>query len=56
MHLLQIQKWYNNFKQNHPDLWKISEDTMNIIRALLDNPPDLTHLNHPLFKARKINK
>ncbi|XP_072929344.1 glutathione S-transferase 1-1 [Epargyreus clarus] len=52
----RIQKWYNDFKQNYPKLWKISEDAMKEIQHFAANPPDLTHLNHPIHPARKINK
>ncbi|XP_060802045.1 glutathione S-transferase 1-1 [Amyelois transitella] len=52
----RITKWYNDFKSNYPDLWKISADAMNVIQYFAANPPDLSHLNHPIHPARKINK
>ncbi|CAG9579933.1 unnamed protein product [Danaus chrysippus] len=52
----KIHTWYNNFKQNYPDLWKISEDAMKEIKYFIANPPDLTHLNHPIHPARQIKK
>ncbi|XP_075976006.1 GST-containing FLYWCH zinc-finger protein [Anticarsia gemmatalis] len=52
----KINKWYNDFKKNHPDLWKISADGMKEIQYFEANPPDLSHLNHPIHPARKANK
>ncbi|CAH0582954.1 unnamed protein product [Chrysodeixis includens] len=49
----KINQWYNNFKKNHPDLWKISADGMKEIKYFDANPPDLSHLNHPIHPARK---
>ncbi|VVC90671.1 unnamed protein product [Leptidea sinapis] len=51
-----IYEWYSNFKKDNPDLWKISEDAMKEIKHFIANPPDLTHLNHPIHPARKIKK
>lgn len=50
---LQVQNWYNEFKRNYPELWKISEGAMKEIQHFAANPPDLTHLNHPIHPARK---
>ncbi|VVC90670.1 unnamed protein product [Leptidea sinapis] len=52
----KIYEWYSNFKKDNPDLWKISEDAMKEIKHFIANPPDLTHLNHPIHPARKIKK
>ncbi|XP_017885719.1 glutathione S-transferase 1-1-like [Ceratina calcarata] len=49
-----VEKWYNNFKRKHPDLWEIAEDGMKVLIYLSNNPPDLSHLNHPIHPARKI--
>ncbi|XP_028026158.1 glutathione S-transferase 1-1 [Bombyx mandarina] len=50
----KIHKWYNDFKVKYPDLWKISESAMKEIQHFAANPPDLTHLNHPIHPIRKI--
>ncbi|XP_045767632.1 glutathione S-transferase 1-1-like isoform X1 [Maniola jurtina] len=52
----RISKWYNDFKKNYPELWKISEGAMKEVQYFMENPPDLTHLNHPIHPARKIKK
>ncbi|XP_059053533.1 glutathione S-transferase 1-1 [Achroia grisella] len=52
----RISKWYNDFKQNYPDLWKISEDAMKIIQHFAANPPDLSKLNHPIHPIRNVKK
>ncbi|XP_013137799.1 PREDICTED: glutathione S-transferase 1-1 [Papilio polytes] len=52
----KIYKWYNDFKSQYPELWKISEGAMKEIQYFAANPPDLTHLNHPIHPIRKINK
>lgn len=48
----KISKWYSDFKTNYPELWKISADAMKEIQYFAANPPDLTHLNHPIHPAR----
>nr|AWX68896.1 glutathione S-transferase unclassified 1 [Heortia vitessoides] len=52
----KIHKWYNDFKKNYPDLWKISEDAMKEIQHFAANPPDLSHMDHPIHPIRKIKK
>ncbi|XP_023943781.1 glutathione S-transferase 1-1 [Bicyclus anynana] len=52
----KVSKWYSDFKNNHPELWKISEGAMKEVQYFVKNPPDLTHLNHPIHPARKIAK
>ncbi|XP_063827577.1 glutathione S-transferase 1-1 [Ostrinia nubilalis] len=52
----KIHKWYNDFKKDNPDLWKISEEAMKEIQHFAANPPDLTHMDHPIHPIRKINK
>ncbi|CAG4934123.1 unnamed protein product [Parnassius apollo] len=51
-----VHKWYNHFKQQHPELWKISDVAMKEIQHFAANPPDLSNLNHPIHPIRKINK
>ncbi|CAH1635569.1 unnamed protein product [Spodoptera littoralis] len=49
----RITKWYNDFKKNQPKLWSITAEGMRLMRKCVENPPDLSHLNHPIHPARK---
>lgn len=48
-----ITKWYNNFKQEFPDLWAIANAGMQEITEFEHNRPDLSHMNHPFHPTRK---
>ncbi|CAG9133538.1 hypothetical protein JYU34_004460 [Plutella xylostella] len=48
----RVHKWYNDFKRNYPDLWKISEDAMKELKQFSAHPPDLSNLNHPFHPIR----
>lgn len=49
-----VKSWYYNFKKENPALWAITEAGMKEIEHFEKNPPDLTHLNHPLHPAKKL--
>ncbi|KAK4880932.1 hypothetical protein RN001_004251 [Aquatica leii] len=49
-----VHNWYETFKREHPELWAIAEKGMAEIAEFEKNPPDLTHLNHPIHPARKM--
>lgn len=51
-----LEKWYNNFKQKHPELWEIAVKGMQEISYYEKNPPDLSDIDHPIHPIRKINK
>ncbi|XP_068965821.1 glutathione S-transferase 1 isoform X1 [Bombus flavifrons] len=51
-----IEKWYNNFKQKHPELWEIAAEGMREISYYEKNPPDLSDMDHPIYPIRKSNK
>ncbi|XP_063975294.1 glutathione S-transferase 1 [Diachasmimorpha longicaudata] len=51
-----VEMWYNNFKVNHPELWEISAGGMKEISFFEKNPPDLSHMDHPIHPIRKIQK
>ncbi|XP_050581172.1 glutathione S-transferase 1 [Bombus affinis] len=51
-----IEKWYNNFKQKHPELWEIAAEGMREISYYEKNPPDLSDMDHPIHPIRKTNK
>ncbi|XP_071876554.1 GST-containing FLYWCH zinc-finger protein [Bombus fervidus] len=42
-----VSIWYNNFKQKHPELWKIAAEGMREISFYQENPPDYSHIRHP---------
>lgn len=48
-----VEKWYNNFKQQHSELWKIAEAGMKEISHFEKNPPDLSHMDHPIHPIRR---
>nr|WGO51748.1 glutathione S-transferase unclassified 1 [Ectropis grisescens] len=50
----KVQQWYENFKKNHPELWKISAEAMKEIQHFEANPPDLSHMDHPIHPIRKL--
>lgn len=50
----RVLKWYENFKSKHPELWEITDGGMKEIRYFADNPPDLSHMEHPIHPIRKI--
>lgn len=52
----KVSQWYEDFKKDYPELWKISEDAMKEIQHFNANPPDLSHMNHPIHPIRKIKK
>lgn len=49
-----VKTWYETFKKENPELWKITEAGMKEIEHFEKNPPDLSHLNHPLHPAKKL--
>lgn len=49
-----VTNWYNTFKRENPELWKIAQLDVDQIKAFEQNPPDLSKLNHPLYPARKV--
>ncbi|XP_037029223.1 glutathione S-transferase 1-like [Bradysia coprophila] len=48
-----IVKWYANFKAENPKLWEICAAGMKEIEEFNKNPPDLSHMNHPIHPIRK---
>nr|UUV68092.1 glutathione S-transferase [Dendroctonus rhizophagus] len=48
-----IQKWYSTYKQENPALWKIVEPSVQILGYLVNNPPDLSKMDHPIHPIRK---
>ncbi|XP_036343176.1 uncharacterized protein LOC118752392 isoform X1 [Rhagoletis pomonella] len=48
-----VQKWYETFKQENPELWEIGKGGMLEISEFENNPPDLSHMKHPFHPTRK---
>lgn len=48
-----IQAWYEGFKLNHSDLWAVGKQGLEELSAFEKNPPDLSHLNHPIHPTNK---
>lgn len=48
-----VQKWYETFKQENPELWEIGKSGMLEISEFEKNPPDLSHMKHPFHPTRK---
>jgi len=48
-----VAKWYNNFKQKHPDLWAIAAGGMRELSYFEKHPPhfDVDHPIHPVRKS-----
>ncbi|KAJ2947377.1 hypothetical protein O0L34_g17144 [Tuta absoluta] len=49
----KVQKWYDEFKKNYPELWKISEAAMKEIQHFAANPPEITYV-HPIHPIRNV--
>ncbi|KAK9874708.1 hypothetical protein WA026_005527 [Henosepilachna vigintioctopunctata] len=48
-----VDKWYKTYKKEYPELWSIVESGMLEISAFEKNPPDLSHMSHPIHPIRK---
>lgn len=48
-----VSQWYAMFKQDHADLWAIAEGGMREIADFNKNPPNLSHMKHPIHPVRK---
>ncbi|XP_039151690.1 glutathione S-transferase 1-1 isoform X3 [Drosophila simulans] len=48
-----VNKWYETFKVEYPQLWEIANSGMQEISAFEQNPPDLSHMEHPFHPTRK---
>ncbi|XP_043268480.1 glutathione S-transferase 1 [Venturia canescens] len=51
-----VKKWYENFKADYPELWEIAAAGMREISEFEKNPPDLSHMEHPIHPVRKVAK
>ncbi|KAH8344065.1 hypothetical protein KR084_003868 [Drosophila pseudotakahashii] len=48
-----VNKWYETFKEEYPQLWEIANSGMQEISAFEQNPPDLSQMDHPFHPTRK---
>ncbi|CAG9818064.1 unnamed protein product [Phaedon cochleariae] len=48
-----VDKWYRTYKSENPKLWKIVEGGMKEIAEFEKNPPDLSHMDHPIHPVRR---
>jgi glutathione S-transferase len=52
----RVKSWYENFKQEFPELWEIADGAMKEIAFFEKNPPDLSDMNHPIHPIKKVKK
>lgn len=50
--VFQISKWYATFKKEYPELWELAAVDMNDLKMHAKNPPDLSHMDHPIHPIR----
>lgn len=48
-----VVDWYANYKREHPKLWEIVEKGLKEFAGYVKNPPDLSHLDHPIHPPKK---
>lgn len=49
-----VSEWYSTYKKENPDLWALVEVGMKEITEFEKNPPDLSHMEHPIHPIRKM--
>lgn len=49
-----VKQWYETFKKENPSLWEITVTGMVEITEFEKNPPNLSHMNHPIHPVRKV--
>jgi glutathione S-transferase len=45
--------WYETFKRENQETWKVVDSALKEIQHIENNPPDLSELNHPFLPVRK---
>lgn len=48
-----VKKWYDNYKKENPELWQVVQEGMKEIAEFERNPPDLSHMDHPIHPIRR---
>nr|AVT42196.1 glutathione S-transferase u1 [Lissorhoptrus oryzophilus] len=49
----RIQQWFETYKEENPDLWEILEAGVGELVEFSKNPPDLSHMDHPIHPIRQ---
>lgn len=47
-----VKKWYSTFKSENPELWAIAESGLKELKDFAMNPPDLSHMVHPIHPIK----
>lgn len=48
-----VTEWYANYKKENPELWQIVEKGMKEFAGYAKNPPDLSHIDHPIHPTKR---
>ncbi|XP_066146958.1 glutathione S-transferase 1-1 [Euwallacea fornicatus] len=48
-----VKQWYSTYKTEYPELWSLVDAGMKEISAFEKNPPDLSHMIHPIHPVRR---
>lgn len=48
-----VKKWYETFQAEQAPFWELADKVRKEIEDFNANPPDLSHMNHPLHPTRK---
>lgn len=49
-----VMKWYTNFKVKNEQLWNIANAGMQELKEFAQNPPNMSHIQHPFHPIRRI--
>ena len=44
----KVQAWYANFKEGQAPLWEVANQGLEELTGFEQNPPDLSHIEHPI--------
>ncbi|CAH0552740.1 unnamed protein product [Brassicogethes aeneus] len=47
-----VKQWYETYKKEYPELWAIVKGGMKEITEFEKNPPDLSHMDHPIHPTK----
>jgi glutathione S-transferase len=49
----RVKTWYEGFKKNNAELWSVGVQGLTELTAFEKNPPDLSHVKHPVHPTDK---
>lgn len=49
-----VKTWYETFKKENPELWKITEGGLQVLHYYIQNPQLFTNFHHPLHPVKKL--